>query len=67
MSRPTLHPPSPILFNRHQSSSCRESSRGWWGGVVVVVVVKLTTHLHLVPRLRMGGVIPLLPINAFMV
>jgi hypothetical protein len=29
-------------------------------------MVKLTTHLHLVPRLRMGGVIPQLPIYGFM-
>jgi hypothetical protein len=29
--------------------------------------VKLTTHLHLVPRLRMIGAMPLLPLYAFMV
>jgi len=28
--------------------------------------VELTTHLHLVTRLRNGGVIPLLPLYAFM-
>ena len=28
--------------------------------------VKLTTHLHLVPRLRMSGAIPLIPLYAFM-
>jgi hypothetical protein len=28
--------------------------------------VKLTTHLHLVPRLRVSGAIPLLPLYAFM-
>jgi hypothetical protein len=27
--------------------------------------VKLTTHLHLAPRLRISGVIPLLPLYAF--
>ena len=30
------------------------------------VVVKLTAQLHVVPRLRMIGAVPLLPINAFM-
>jgi len=29
--------------------------------------VKLTTHLHIVPRLRMSGDIPLLPLHAVMV
>jgi len=29
--------------------------------------VKLTTYLYLVPRLRIGGVIRLLPIYAFMI
>jgi hypothetical protein len=29
--------------------------------------VKLTAHLHLAPRLRMSGTIPLLPLYAFMV
>jgi len=29
--------------------------------------VKLTAHLHLVPRLRMSGAVPLLPLHAFMV
>jgi len=29
--------------------------------------MKLTTHLHLVPRLRISGAIPLLPPSAFMV
>jgi hypothetical protein len=28
--------------------------------------VKLTTYLHIVPRLRMTGAIPLLPLYAFM-
>ena len=32
-----------------------------------VHLVKLTTHLHLVPSLGMSGVIPLLPLSAFMV
>jgi len=27
--------------------------------------VKLTTHLHLVPKLRMSGGIPVLPLHAF--
>jgi hypothetical protein len=27
--------------------------------------VKLTTHLHAMPRLRMGGITPLLPLYAF--
>jgi len=35
----------------------RQSDRG----------VILTTHLYLVPRLRMSGVIPLVPLYAFMV
>jgi hypothetical protein len=29
--------------------------------------VKITTHLHLVLRLRMNGAIPLLPLYSFMV
>jgi len=29
--------------------------------------LKLTTHLQLVPRLRMSGAIPLFPLYAFMV
>jgi len=29
--------------------------------------VKLSDHLHLVPRLRISGAIPLLPLYAFMV
>jgi hypothetical protein len=29
--------------------------------------MKLTAHLHLVPRLRMSGAIPVLPLYAFMV
>ena len=28
--------------------------------------VSITTHLHLIPRLRMSGVVPLLPIRAFL-
>jgi hypothetical protein len=27
--------------------------------------VKLTTHLHLVPRLRIGGAVPVFPLYAF--
>ena len=34
--------------------------RGSFAGVM------LTAHLHLVPRLRVSGVIPLLPVYAFM-
>jgi hypothetical protein len=35
----------------------------WYSGLCM----NLTTHIHLVLRLRMSGVIPLLPLYAFMV
>jgi hypothetical protein len=40
-------------------SSSRVTGESGWD-------VNLTTHLNLVPRLRMSGAIPLLPIYAFM-
>jgi len=30
------------------------------------VACKLTTHLHIVPRLRMSGTLPQLPLHAFL-
>ena len=44
------HSPS-LLFNRYLVFSREKNGRG----------MKLTTHLHLVPRLRMSGATPLLP------
>jgi hypothetical protein len=41
------------------SSSCSMVTRCHWPGR------KLTAHLHLLPRLRMSGSVPLLPIYAF--
>jgi hypothetical protein len=43
--------PPRILFNGYQSLSLEVNGRG----------LKLTTHLHLVPRSRMRGAIPPLP------
>jgi len=49
--------PPRLLFNEYWQSYPR--CRGHWG-------MKLTTHVHLVPRLRMCGTICLLPLYAFM-
>jgi hypothetical protein len=48
--------PSSVLFNGNRYSFLGLSARG----------VKLTTFLHLVPRLRMSGEISLVPQYAFM-
>jgi hypothetical protein len=39
---------------------------GFFPGGEAAVGVMLTSHLQLVPRLRMNGAIPLLPLYAFM-
>jgi hypothetical protein len=46
-----LRGPYSVLFNGYRGSSWRQTGRG----------VKLTTHLHLVPKLRMSEAMPLHP------
>ena len=59
-----------VLQNVHTGSGAHPASYSMitgalFGGGWNCRSLKLTTHLHLVPRLRMSGAIPLLPLYAF--
>jgi hypothetical protein len=49
----------------HPASYLRMGIRGWFPGGKVAGGIKLSTHIHLVPRSRMRGAIPPLPQYAF--
>ena len=60
----------PLLRNVHSDSGAHPSSYSLGAGDLsrgqCGRAVKLTTHLHLVPRLKISGVVQLLPPDAFM-
>lgn len=62
----------PLLQNVQSGSGAHPAyylmgTRSFPGRVWIGGDVKVTTHIHLVPRSRMSGVLPLLPASAFMV